>query len=47
MYILMSTDVVKNIFKGSPLKNLPNPTKKPCWSIVRIDRFVRFLKTAI
>jgi hypothetical protein len=44
MYILMSKDMVKNIFKDSPLKNCTNITKKRCWSIVRSDWFVRFLR---
>jgi hypothetical protein len=34
MYILMSKDMVKNIFKDSPLKNFTNTTKKRYWSIV-------------
>ena len=40
----MSTDMVKNLFKDSSLKNSTNTTKKRYWSIVRSDRFVRFLK---
>ena len=34
MYILMSKDMVKNIFKDSPLKYFTNTTKKRYWSIV-------------
>ena len=40
----MSKEMVKNIFKDSPLKNCTNTTKKRYWSIVRSDRFVRFLR---
>jgi hypothetical protein len=28
MYIIMSTDMVKNIFKDNPLKNFTNATKE-------------------
>ena len=44
MYILMATNMVKNIFKDSSLKNVNNTTKKRYWYIVRSDRFVRILK---
>ena len=44
MFILMSTDMVKNIFKDISLQNSANTTKKRYWSIVQSDRFVRFLK---
>ena len=40
----MATNMAKNIFKDSSLKNFTNTTKKRYWSIVRSDRFVRFLK---
>ena len=43
-YVLMSTDMAKNIFKDSSLKNSTNTTKKQYWSIVRSDRFVRFFE---
>jgi hypothetical protein len=44
MYILISKDMVKNIFKDSPLKYFTNTTKKRYWSIVRSDCFVWVLK---
>jgi hypothetical protein len=40
----MATNMVKNKFKDSSLKNFTNTTKKRYWYIVRSDRFVRFLK---
>ena len=41
----MLKDMVKNIFKDSPLKNCTNTTKKRYWSIVNVNKFPKRQET--